>query len=268
MTPETDASQPQVDVSAVNPSGPVELNTTNTSDRPLDTTSIPDDCASNGGSYTSTLPDVFDVGMDDTGPQVTGPWIAIDHLTGEMIVDNDDTTGATNTQTGTEIGILQRSSVQILTETEPPMLLFEDEDVCPEWLISAVNEFLQYTPYYGCLSKAIDLFLTQEARLGYPNLVINLHFFSKYLYANTIQSLCAEPFPPPIGLPRLESSRSGLKSILAATVWMLRSSAQQSSSGGSPSSQSQGSNGHQSVIHFQVISHLTTSITVDPMACF
>ena len=49
----------------------------------------PEDDASDSLSYTSTLPDVFEVGSDDSAPPATGPWMAIDHLTGEMIVDEE-----------------------------------------------------------------------------------------------------------------------------------------------------------------------------------
>lgn len=269
--PQIDASQPQANAPATNPSGPVEPNAISTPNHPSDTTtSVPDDCASDGGSYTSTLLDVFDVEMDDSGPQATGPWIAIDHLTGKMIVDDDDPAGVVpaNTQTEIEVGILPRLGVHILTETKPPTLLFEDEDVRPEWLITAVKEFLRYTPYYGCLGKVIDLFLTQEERLGYPNLVIHLRFSSKYSFTNTMPSPCVELFPPPIGPPKWGSSRSGPENILAATMWTLRSLVHPSSSGGSPSNQPRGSSGHQPTIHSRVIFHLTTSIAVGPMARF
>ena len=168
----------QVGASAADPCGLMEPNTTSTPNHPSDTTSVSDDCASDSGSYTSTLLDVFDVGMDDLEPPATGPWMAIDHLTGEIIADDNNPAEAipANTQTGIEVGILPRLGIHVLTETEPPTLLFEDEEVRPEWLISAVKKFLRYAPYYGCLGKVVDLFLAQEARLGYPNLVINLYF--------------------------------------------------------------------------------------------
>jgi len=196
--------------------------------------------------------------------------MAIDHLTGEIIVDGNNPAEAipANTQTEIEIGILPRLGIHILTETKPPTLLFEDEEVRPEWLISAVNKFLRYAPYYGCLGKVVDLFLAQEARLGYPNLVINLYFLLKYSNTNTTLSPCVEPFPPAIGPLRWGSSRSGPEDILMVTMWTLGGSAQPSSSGGSPSNQPPGSNGHQPIIHFQTISHSTTSIVADPTACF
>ena len=270
IVPQSEMLQSQVGVSAVDPYGLAESNTTSTPNHPSDATSVPDDCASDGGSYTSTLPDVFDVGMDDSEPPAAGPWRAIDHLTSEIIVDDGDPIRAvpTDTRTGIEIGILPRLGVHILTKTEPPTLLFEDEDVRPEWLISAVKEFLRYTPYYGRLGKVIDLFLTQEARLGYPNLVMDLYFSLKYSHANTTLSLCAGLFPPAIGPLRWGNSRSGPESFLVVMTWVPRGSVQPSSSGGSPSNQPPGNNGHQPMIHFRVISHLITSIVVDPMVCF
>ena len=267
---QVDTLQPQVDASTASPSGAVEPNVISTPNHLSDTTtSVPDDCASNSGSYTSTLPEVFNDMMDDSGPPATGPWVAIDHLTGEMIVDDDDPTGAVpaSTQSTLEIGILPCLGIHILTETEPPVLLFEDEDVRPEWLISAVKEFLRYTPYYGHLGKVIDLFLAQEARLRYPNLVIDLYSL-RITRTNTIPSPHVEPFPPAIGPSRWASSRSGPESILVVTTWTLRGSARPSSSGGSPSNQPRGSNGRQLTIHLQMISHSTTSIAVDPTVCF
>ena len=55
-----------------------------------------------------------------------------------------------------------------LVQTSPPALLLVDEEERPGWLLRSVREFLKYGPYYLCLDKVVDLFLTQEARLGYP----------------------------------------------------------------------------------------------------
>ena len=129
----------------------------------------PIDSTSDGGSYTSTLSDIFDMDLDYSEFVATGPWIAMDHLTGEIIVNDDSTVALpSGSQTGIEIGMLPRLSTHVLAETEPPTLLLADEDVRPDWLVSAVKEFLRYTPYYGHLGKVIDQFLLQEARLGYP----------------------------------------------------------------------------------------------------
>ena len=175
VPPQMDTLQAQTNTPATNSSssGPTEPNaiTTNSS---FATMPVLDDNASDSGSYTSTLPDVFDVGMDDLAPPATGLWVIMDHLTGEMIVDDNDpvVTAPTVPQGKIEIGVLPCLGVCTLIQTEPPTLLFEDKEVRPRWLIVAAKEFLRYTPYYGCFGKVIDLFLAQEARLGYPELVI------------------------------------------------------------------------------------------------
>ena len=62
-----------------------------------------------------------------------------------------------------------------LVESLPAALLFVDEDEHPDWLTRSIKEHLQYMPYYMCLGKVVDLFLTQEARLGYPAKVIKFY---------------------------------------------------------------------------------------------
>jgi len=191
--PWMDVSQARGDASTANTPGPIESNARGTTDRPTDTmTSTPNDNTSDSESYTSTLPDVFNVDMDGSEPPATGPWVAIDHLTGKVIGDDSDP-GVTITpgahQTEIEIGILPRLGVRAITEAEPPALLSEDEEVRPEWLTSAVKEFLRYMPYYGRLGKVIDLFLAQEARLGYPNLVLHLCLSSLYLNTDNLKSM-------------------------------------------------------------------------------
>jgi hypothetical protein len=157
---------------------------------PLPATQVPndpDDGASDNMSHTSTLPEIFDVGMDDSAPPATGPWMIIDHFTGEVIIDDNQSTHpqpvspVLTTLTvptgpslaGVEVAITPRLGTAYLTET-PPTLLSEDEDVRPQWLITAVNAFLRFVPYVGGLGKVVDLYLTQEARLGYPELVCEL----------------------------------------------------------------------------------------------
>ena len=190
VTPQMGVSQAHASTSTTDISGPMKPNVSNTADQPSDTmTSVPDDNTSDGGSYTSTLPDVFNVDMDGPEPLAVGPWVAIDHLTGEIIAGGDDPTVPTPPQTGRETGTLPPLSIHVITETEPPALLFEDKDVRPEWLTLAVKEFLRYTPYYGRLGKVIDLFLAQEARLGYPNLVRHLHPPSSCLNTDNAKSV-------------------------------------------------------------------------------
>ena len=156
---------------------------------------LPDVDMSNDGasdkSYTSTLPDIFDTGMDDSAPPATGPWMIIDHFTGEVIVDDDQSTphvpaipaveavptGLTGPSLpGVEVATAAQLGTPYLVEN-PPSLLSEDEDVRPQWLMTAVNAFLRFVPYVGGLGKVVDLYLAQEARLGYPDLVCALTLF-------------------------------------------------------------------------------------------
>ena len=142
----------------------------------------PDDDTSDGVSYTSTISDFFDVGSDNTGPPATGPWMIIDHLTGETICDDNQSIDpvpttqatpaapATPALPGVETAIAPRLGTTYLVETSPT-LLSEDEDVRPQWLMTAVNSFFRFVPCIGSLGKVIDLYLAQEARLGYPELV-------------------------------------------------------------------------------------------------
>lgn len=133
--------------------------------------------------YTSTPTDFFDADYVDVDMSdmdlATDPWEVMEHPTGDIIIDGDSSLSSSAAgQMSMDVGILPRLGTLTLIETEPPTLLFKDEDVRPDWLMSAVKEFLRYTPYYGGLGQLIDLFLRQEARLGYPNLVLLLSFFS------------------------------------------------------------------------------------------
>ena len=175
----------QVDATPAKPNTSIIVTTTPDA-VPLPATQVPDDPndnASDSMSYTSTLPEIFDVGMDDSAPLATGPWMIIDHLTGEVTIDDDQSTPpqpgppaltaiipAGPSLTGVEVAIAPRLGTAYLTES-PPALLSEDEDVRPQWLMTAVNSFLRFVPYVGGLGKVVDLYLAQEARLGYPNLV-------------------------------------------------------------------------------------------------
>jgi hypothetical protein len=120
--------------------------------------------------------------MDDSAPPATGPWMIIDHLTGEVIVDNAQPLPAASavpttpsvtahpSLAGVKVVATSCFGTPHLTQT-PPTLLSDDEDVRPQWLTTAVDDFLHFVPYIGSLGKVVDLFLTQEARLGYPALV-------------------------------------------------------------------------------------------------
>lgn len=133
--------------------------------------SSPEDDSSDSLSYTSTLPDVFEVGSDDSAPLATGPWVVIDHLTGEMIINDEELPPVSPTAPeipfNSVIQVKVVKGVAVLVETPPPTLLFTDQDVRPNWLIRSTNEFLRYVPYYMCLNKVVDLFFAQERKLGY-----------------------------------------------------------------------------------------------------
>ena len=130
--------------------------------------------ASDVVSHASTLSEAPDFQADDVSSPGSGPWVVIDHSGGEMIVDEGGV--ATEAPTGpsdssTQVEINPASGIPALVETPPPALLFQDMDVRPDWLIRSINHCLQYAPYYMCLNEVVDLFLTQEARLGYLNRV-------------------------------------------------------------------------------------------------
>jgi hypothetical protein len=149
-------------------------------------------------SFTSTISDVFDVGMDDSEPLATGPWTIIDHFTGEIVVDNEVAPTASNPpfDSSIQVEVIPALGINVLIQTKPPTLLFEDQDERPNWLIRSTNEFIQHTPYYMCLNKVVDLFFAQEARLGYPSKVSHLGVFS-WIPSLTTYSPFTSVNPPP-----------------------------------------------------------------------
>ena len=72
--------------------------------------------------------------------------------------------------------------VPALVQTSPPALLSADHDERPNWLLISIKELLQYVPYYSCLNKVVDLWLAQEARLGYPTKVRGLRLLHVFTY--------------------------------------------------------------------------------------
>ena len=217
FTPPVDLSQAtalpsstlQVDAAPTEPNVLAAAVTPSPAATPLPVMQVDDDGVSDSISYTSTLPDVFDVGIDDSAPPATGPWMIIDHFTGEVIVDDDQsTTPVPDISTvstvpaglslpGVEIAIAPRLGTPYLVEI-PPTLLSEDEDVRPQWLITAVNSFLRFVPCVGSLGKVIDLYLAQEARLGYPELVCAIVFFlvTLVLMSSSVHSPCTSISEP------------------------------------------------------------------------
>jgi hypothetical protein len=125
---------------------------------------------SNNGLPTSRPPEDFsDSGSDTLAPSnpdsVTPP-------TDEMSVDEEVVPVAVASGTPCDSMIQVKSipalGTSTLVETSPPALLHVDKDERPDWLLISVREFLRHGPYYLCLGEVVDLFLTQEARLGYP----------------------------------------------------------------------------------------------------
>jgi len=164
---------PPTQTEPVETTGPIQSGESGT--QPSLDSCPPEDDASDSLSYTSTLPDVFEVGSDDSAPPATGPWMAIDHLTGEMIVDEEVLPAATTAADApydSTIQVKMILGVPALIQSPPPALLFADKDERSNWLIRSINEHFQHTPYYMCLGEVFDLFLAQEARLGYPEKVM------------------------------------------------------------------------------------------------
>jgi hypothetical protein len=71
-----------------------------------------------------------------------------------------------------------------------PALLSEDEDVHPQWLTTAVNTFLCFVPYVGSLGKVVDLYLAQEARLGY---LVTVHMVVLSFISSVLMSTVHSP---------------------------------------------------------------------------
>lgn len=72
-----------------------------------------------------------------------------------------------------EAQVIPTLGVLTLVQTLPPTRFNINHDDRPDWLEVAIK-FLQDVPYYMCLNKVVDLFLCQEARLGYLDKV-SLH---------------------------------------------------------------------------------------------
>ena len=132
-------------------------------------------------SDTLTLPETFDIGMDDSAPPAANQGMIIDHSTDETTVNNN------------EQPPLPLDAATTLVDI-PPETLLADRDVRPQWLITAIKKFLLYVPYFGNLGKVVDLWLAQEARLGYPQLVCAFSCFET-------PSLTAQPKSVRLALP-------------------------------------------------------------------
>lgn len=137
---------------------------------------------------TSRLPEDISDSVSHTlvspNPDSVSP-VTNDTSVDDMIVDEVGEVLPTTTTTPSalcdsmiQIKFIPKLGISALTQTPPPALLFVDQDKRPDWLLIAVREFLQNGPYYLCLNKVVDLFLTQEARLGYPSKVRSSNFFT------------------------------------------------------------------------------------------
>ena len=98
----------------------------------------------------------------------------------ELVITVDDNALAVTIPAEPEVEtrFLPLLGVHTLVESESPALLSVDGDVRPDWLLTVTKEYLPFVPYLGCLGKVIDLFLAQEARLGYPSVVSVFAFYS------------------------------------------------------------------------------------------
>ena len=118
---------------------------------------------------TSQPPEDFlDSGSDTLAPLSSH---SVTPLTDEMSVDEENfpACGALGAQYDfpIQIKIFPALGTSTLVETSPPTQFHIDKDERPRWLFVSIREFLQHGPYYLCLGEVVDLFLTQEARLGY-----------------------------------------------------------------------------------------------------
>ena len=168
----------------VQPNARILRNTSATSG--LNKTSALIDHPSDNQPPTSQLPEDIpdDVShtLTSSNRDSTSPVINVTPA-GEMLIDEDEevlpaTTAAPGAPCDSMIQVkfIPTLGVSALVETSPPTLLFIDKDERPGWLLTAVREFLKNGPYYLCLNKVVDLFLNQEARLGYPVKVSNFRF--------------------------------------------------------------------------------------------
>lgn len=113
-----------------------------------------------GVSHSSAPPDL-DTGMDDFATPTTRG------STPDAEVSPTTTASCILCNYAIRVKVVPTLGVSGLIETPPPALLFVDKDERPYWLLTSVKDFLQYGPYYMCLSRVVDLFLSQEAQLGY-----------------------------------------------------------------------------------------------------
>ena len=157
-----------------------------------------------GVPHTPALPDP-DVGMDDLAPPATGEELHHVITAASCALCNF----------AIKVEITPSSGDRALIETSRPALLFADKDERPNWLLMSIYNFFQYGSYYMCLSKVVDLFLTQEARLGYLVKVRESQFLCVLPTKSFIHktSVCSPRFTvpkPAYRSCRIHEKRSGL----------------------------------------------------------
>lgn len=132
--------------------------------------------AESTSSTTSTEPTepsepLDDFSDDDSSTLVPSSPDLTPLATDDMSVDEgvlSTTTSNVECSSAIQLRVIPALGVTTLVQTSLPALFNIDMDERPQWLLTAIHEFLQHGPYYLCLGKVVDLFLTQEARLGYP----------------------------------------------------------------------------------------------------
>ena len=121
---------------------------------------------------SSQLPeDSLDCVLDSSAP--SQPPNFTPPTTSEMSIDEEvppaiPTPSSNPCDSAIQVNVIPKLGTSALVQTSPPSLLFADEDERPSWLLTSITDHLQHSPYYLCLNKVVDLFLAQEARLGYP----------------------------------------------------------------------------------------------------
>lgn len=175
----TQQSPPEATPAAVAPAEPPMVTTPieGTTPAEQDASTVRSDSSQAAAKRTNgSTSDADDVEMEDSVTPAEKETIGINPT--ETAVNEDQTNTPptraipfTPSFTGVQVATNTSLGLKYLVET-PPTLLSKDEDVRPEWLAATIKIFLRrFVPCFGNLGKVVDLFLAQEARLGYPTLV-------------------------------------------------------------------------------------------------
>ena len=112
--------------------------------------------------HTPAFLDLPDTEMDGSPPPETD-MMSVDE---EVLIETVTTSAPCDLII--KVNVTPSLGVSSLVQASLPALLFVDEDERPDWLSTSIKDFLRHMPYYLCLGKVVDLFLSQESRLGYP----------------------------------------------------------------------------------------------------